>query len=185
MKVSRGKILADVILIQPRIFDDRRGYFLETYQLARYVENGIKETFVQDNLSFSYKGVLRGLHYQLPRMQAKLVHVLEGEIFDVVVDIRVGSPTFGRWESFSLSGRNKRQLFVPGGFAHGFCVLSNAAYVMYKCTNYYYPEDDGGIIWSDPDLKIKWPIESPILSEKDSKYGKLREIPKTRLPSYI
>ncbi|MBW1994762.1 MAG: dTDP-4-dehydrorhamnose 3,5-epimerase [Deltaproteobacteria bacterium] len=184
MKVWCAENLPEVIIIEPDVFEDGRGYFLETYRANRYGDYGINVKFVQDNLSFSQKGVLRGLHYQLPNEQAKLVQVIQGEIFDVVVDIRKGSPSFGRWSSVVLSGENRRQVFVPAGFAHGFCVLSEIAYVMYKCSDYYAPNSEGGVLWSDPDIRIEWPVKGPILSDKDASYPLLKEIPEDRLPKY-
>jgi dTDP-4-dehydrorhamnose 3,5-epimerase len=155
------------LIIEPDVFDDPRGFFMETYHQKRYEEAGIRHTFVQDNLSFSAKGVLRGLHFQKTRPQAKLVQALMGEVFDVAVDIRPGSETFGKWEGALLSEKNKRQFFVPEGFAHGFCVLSKTALFAYKCSNFYNPKDEGGILWSDPDIGILWPVERPIVSDKD------------------
>ena len=184
MKAWRSEELPEIVIIEPDVFGDGRGYFLESYQEKRYREYGISVKFVQDNLSFSKKGVLRGLHYQLPKEQAKLVQVVKGEIFDVMVDIRKGSPTFGQWTSVVLSDENKRQVFVPTGFAHGFCVLSDTAYVMYKCSDYYTPQSEGGVLWSDPDIGIEWPVRDPILSEKDAAYPVLGEIAEERLPRY-
>jgi len=182
MRAWRSDELSEVIIVEPDVFGDQRGYFLETYQRLRYQDSGIDVTFVQDNLSFSRRGVLRGLHYQLPHEQAKLVHVIKGEIFDVVVDIRRGSPRFGKWVSVVLSEENKRQIFVPAGFAHGFCVLSETAYVLYKCSDFYSPESEGGVLWSDPQLNIEWPIADPLLSDKDAAYPHLKDIPFERLP---
>ncbi|MBC8199016.1 MAG: dTDP-4-dehydrorhamnose 3,5-epimerase [Desulfobacterales bacterium] len=159
--------LEGVIIIKPEIFTDNRGFFMETYSRDRYKEAGIAGNFVQDNLSYSMKGTLRGLHFQTKRPQAKLVQVVTGEIFDVAVDIRPGSSTFGKWTGVYLSGKNKRQLFIPEGFAHGFCVISEAAHFLYKCSDFYFQHDEGGIIWSDPDIGIDWPIKDPIISEKD------------------
>jgi dTDP-4-dehydrorhamnose 3,5-epimerase len=176
--------LPGVVIIEPQVFEDKRGLFMETYHQRRYREGGIAGVFVQDNLSHSVRGILRGLHYQLNHPQAKLVQVVSGAIFDVAVDIRRGSPTFGQWSGVHLSADNHRQLFVPEGFAHGFCVLSATADVLYKCTNFYAPDDEGGILWSDPDINIAWPLQTPILSEKDSKYKTLKEIPSQKLPSY-
>lgn len=156
-------------IIEPRVFGDERGYFLETYQHERYREAGIERPFVQDNHSRSRKRVLRGLHFQKTHPQGKLVFVSAGAIFDVAVDLRKNSSTFGQWHAAVLSGQNHYQLWVPPGFAHGFCVLSEQADLMYKCTDYYHPEDEGGIIWNDPDIGIKWPVENPIVSEKDLK----------------
>ncbi|MGH7964653.1 MAG: dTDP-4-dehydrorhamnose 3,5-epimerase [Candidatus Binatia bacterium] len=184
MKVVETR-LPGVLIIEPRVFDDTRGFFLETWNQARYSALGFSAHFVQDNLSCSTHGTLRGLHFQHPHSQGKLVYVLQGEVFDVVVDIRVGSPTFGRWVSMVLSGENKRQLYIPEGFAHGFCVTSEQALLAYKCTALYSPQAEGGILWNDPDLGIDWPIGTPILSEKDRHYPCLREIPTGRLPHYL
>lgn len=176
--------LPEVLLIEPRVFSDARGFFLETWHQARYQEYGLLTQFVQDNLSYSTRGTLRGLHYQHPHAQGKLVSVVQGEIFDVAVDIRVGSPTFGKAVTARLSGENKHQLYVPGGFAHGFCVTSNSAVVVYKCTDLYAPHAEGGILWNDPDLGIEWPVCTPNLSDKDQRYPHLRQIPCERLPGY-
>jgi dTDP-4-dehydrorhamnose 3,5-epimerase len=166
------------------VFQDERGFFMETYQQRRYTEAGIESNFVQDNLSYSVRGTLRGLHYQVKHAQAKLVQVIEGTIFDVALDIRRGSPYFGQWTSAHLSDENKRQLFLPAGFAHGFCVLSESAQVVYKCTDFYASEDEGGVLWSDPTLAIAWPVSEPLLSEKDSRLPFLADIPPERLPVY-
>lgn len=168
--------LEGVLIIEPDIFRDNRGLFLETFNQNRYAEYGIASTFVQDNLSFSVQGTLRGLHFQSQHPQAKLVQAITGEVFDVAVDIRPGSDTFGRWEGMHLSDQNKRQLFIPEGFAHGFCVLSETAHFLYKCTDFYAPEDEGGIIWSDPDIAIDWPIQNPIVSDKDKQFPRLSEL---------
>jgi dTDP-4-dehydrorhamnose 3,5-epimerase len=176
--------LPGVIEIAPDVFGDKRGFFMETYHRTRYKDCGIDRTFVQDNVSFSFQGTLRGLHFQYPRAQAKLIQALEGEIFDVVVDIRRGSPHFGRWAGALLSDENKRQLYVPEGFAHGFCVLSERALVHYKCSELYAPECEAGILWSDPDVNIDWTVKAPVLSEKDSRYSFLRDLPSDRLPVY-
>ena len=157
---------------------------METFQKKNYAELGIDKSFVQDNHSHSSRGTLRGMHYQLKYPQAKLIYVITGEIYDAVVDIRRGSPSFGQWKGFSLSAEKKRQLFVPQGFAHGFCVLSETADVMYKCSDFYNPNDEFGILWSDPDIGINWPVENPILTEKDSHYQKLNNVPSTNLPVY-
>ena len=141
-------------------------------------------SFVQDNLSYSTIDTLRGLHYQYPNAQAKLVQVIKGEIFDVAVDIRRGSPTFGEWTGVHLSDENQRQFFVPEGFAHGFCVISDTASVVYKCTDFYAPESEKGIIWSDPDIGIEWPVKEPLLSPKDSQYPCLKDITTNNLPNY-
>lgn len=171
MKVTYG-ILKGIILIQPIVFDDHRGFFLEAYNFERFQNVGVNNTFIQDNHSFSAEaGVIRGLHYQLnPGAQTKLVRVIAGAIYDVVVDIRKQSPTFGQWEGFMLSSENKYQLLVPTGFAHGFCTLTPNTEVLYKVDNYYSPAEERGIIWSDPALGIEWPIDCPILSEKDRNY---------------
>ncbi|MGA1866936.1 MAG: dTDP-4-dehydrorhamnose 3,5-epimerase [bacterium] len=175
--------IKDVVIIKPTIFKDSRGFFMETYHEEKYQQAGIPHVFVQDNHSHSVKGVLRGLHYQLNRPQAKLIYVLQGEIFDVAVDIRQGSPTFGKWVGVTLSSENHHQLFVPKGFAHGFYVLSDCADVLYKCTDFYNPGDEYGIRWDDEDLAIKWPGKSPLLSKKDSAYPMLFQQPASCLPS--
>lgn len=174
-----------VLIVEPDFFEDQRGYFQETFQKRRYRDYGVDARFVQDNLSFSICATLRGLHYQKPHGQAKLVQVIRGEIFDVVVDIRQKSPTFGRWISVQLSDENRRQLFVPAGFAHGFLVLSDTAHVHYKCSDFYTPECEGGVLWADPDLGINWPVEKPLLSDKDNSYPRLKDIPSCRLPDMI
>jgi dTDP-4-dehydrorhamnose 3,5-epimerase len=181
MKVFETK-LSGVIRIEPRVFGDSRGYFMETWNQSDYAQAGLNTSFVQDNLSFSSRGVLRGLHFQNPNGQGKLVYVLQGAVFDVAVDIRAGSPTFGQWAGFTLSAENHHQLYIPAGFAHGFCVISETALFAYKCTDMYNPEAEGGIIWNDPDLAIDWPITTPVLSEKDRKYSRLKDIPMRRLP---
>jgi len=160
--------LEGLLIVSPVVRQDERGYFLETWTHSRYAAHGMPMDMGQDNLSWSRRGVLRGLHYQFPRAQAKLVSVAVGEIFDVAVDIRVGSPTFGRWRGVWLSAENHRQLYVPEGFAHGFCVLSEGALVSYKCSREYDPAGEGAILWSDPDLGIDWPIAAPLLSPKDA-----------------
>ena len=169
MEVLETK-LDGIALLAPKVFGDSRGFFMESYNAKKLAEIGITSTFVQDNHSRSAKGVLRGLHYQLPPMaQAKLVRVVDGEVFDVVVDIRQGSPTFGQWEGFILSAENKRQLFVPPGFAHGFLTLSDTVDFLYKCGEYYSPQDERGIIWNDKDIGIDWPLDGdPVLSERDT-----------------
>ena len=176
--------LPGVYIIEPQVYSDDRGFFLETYHQRKYADAGINCNFVQDNLSRSVHSTLRGLHYQLEHAQAKLIQVIRGVVFDVVADIRCGSPHFGHWAGFTLSDANKRQLFVPEGFAHGFCVLSETADVVYKCTDFYAPEDEGGIIWSDPDLVIEWPVSDPLLSEKDSQLPRLADVSPERLPLY-
>lgn len=177
--------LPGVLIIEPQVFDDARGFFLETWNQARYGTLGVPAHFVQDNLSSSTYRTLRGLHFQNPHPQGKLVYVPQGEVFDVIVDIRIGSPTFARWVGTVLSGENKRQLYIPEGFAHGFCVTSERALLAYKCTDLYYPQAEGGILWNDPTLGIDWPIDTPILSEKDRCYPCLREILPDRLPHYL
>lgn len=166
----------EVILIEAHAFEDDRGWFMETYKHSEFAAHGIAETFVQDNCSHSVRGVLRGLHYQKhPRAQAKLVQVIRGEIFDVEVDLRRGSPTYSRWVGITLSGQDHRMLYVPVGFAHGFCVLSETADVVYKVTSEYTPELDRGILWSDPEIGVRWPLRDPTLSPKDSRLPLLRE----------
>ena len=177
--------LDGVLIIEPAVFNDARGYFLETYNQNRYREHGIKANFVQDNMSVSKKGTLRGLHYQYPKAQAKLVQVIQGEVFDVAVDIRRESPTFGKWIGQYLSDENNLQIFVPEGFAHGFCVLSDTALFHYKCSDFYAPECEGGVLWSDPDVAIDWPLEFPIVSEKDAVFSCLKDIAEDKLPSYF
>jgi dTDP-4-dehydrorhamnose 3,5-epimerase len=173
-----------VVIIEPAVFNDGRGYFLETYHYNKYSEKGLDLNFVQDNHSHSVKGTLRGLHYQLNHAQGKLMYAVKGEIFDVAVDIRRGSPDFGKWTGVILSGENKRQLFLPPGFAHGFCVMSEEADIIYKCTDFYAPDDEYGIIWDDPEVGIDWPITDPNLSDKDSKFKKIKNIPEHNLPLY-
>ena len=168
--------LPDVVLVEPAVHRDARGFFLETYHLRKYAEGGIAAAFVQDNHSRSSRGTLRGLHAQLRRPQGKLIRCAVGEIFDVAVDIRRGSPTFGRWVGARISGDDFRQLWIPPGFAHGFCVLSDVAHVEYKCTEFYDGSDEVSIAWNDPDLGIDWPITDPIVSEKDGRAPRLREI---------
>ena len=171
-----------LLIIEPTVFKDRRGFFMETYNQNSYRKSGINRIFVQDNLSYSVHGTLRGLHYQIKHPQAKLVQVITGEIFDVAVDIRSGSPTFGKWTGVYLSDKNKRQLFIPEGFAHGFCVLSKTAHFLYKCSDFYNPDDEGGIIWSDPDIGIGWPVKDTIISEKDKQHPHLSDLPPEQLP---
>lgn len=173
--------IESVLVIEPQVFEDDRGCFLETYHLSRFKSAGIDHTFVQDNFSVSAKNTLRGLHFQVSHPQAKLIQVISGEIFDVAVDIRHGSPTFGRWVGIHLKEHKKRQIFIPAGFAHGFCVLSDSAYVTYKCSDYYYPDDEGGILWSDPNIGIVWPLKSPIISHKDSQLPCIAQVPPEEL----
>jgi dTDP-4-dehydrorhamnose 3,5-epimerase len=175
--------LPGVFIIEPDIFKDERGFLMETYHQRRYAEGGIDCLFVQDNHSHSHRGVLRGLHYQLKHSQAKLIYVISGEIFDVAVDIRHGSPTFRKWVGAHLTEENGRQIYIPKGFAHGYCTLSETADVIYKCTDFYTPGDDFGIHWADPDIGIEWPDIKPILSNKDSRNPRLSEIPEDLLPT--
>jgi dTDP-4-dehydrorhamnose 3,5-epimerase len=168
-------VLPGVVLIEPKVFGDDRGFFLETYNASRFREAGIVAAFVQDNHSRSASGVLRGLHYQEPNAQGKLVRCTRGSMWDVAVDIRNGSPTFGRWYAVELSEENKRMLWVPPGFAHGFCALTEACEVLYKCTNLYDPASQRGILWNDPQLGIPWPIRDPLLSPKDAAAPRLKD----------
>ena len=159
-----------VYIIEPTVFGDNRGYFMESYSKRDFEEAGLTMNFVQDNESKSKKGVLRGLHFQTKHTQGKLVRVVEGEVFDVAVDLRAGSPTFGKWTGVTLTAENKRQFYIPEGFAHGFLVLSETATFQYKCTDYYAPEYDGGVLWNDPEIGIEWPLEGideVLLSDKD------------------
>lgn len=174
MKVIKTTI-ADLLIIEPKVFGDERGYFFEAYHEKRYKESGIPYTFVQDNRSTSAKGVLRGLHFQKTKPQGKLVSVISGQVLDIAVDLRPNSTTFGCHEAVLLSGENHRQLFVPPGFAHGFTVISDVAEFNYKCTDYYDPNDEGGIIWNDPQLAIDWKTITPSLSEKDQEQLTLAE----------
>jgi dTDP-4-dehydrorhamnose 3,5-epimerase len=167
--------LEGLLVIEPRVFNDSRGYFYESFQQERYAQAGLP-LFVQDNVSHSSANTLRGLHFQQPRAQGKLVWVSQGSVWDVVVDIRASSPTFGQWFSITLTDKNHTQLFIPPGFAHGFCVISENAIFHYKCTDYYAPECERGIRWDDPKLNIPWPVNNPILSAKDSAYPTLHEI---------
>lgn len=173
--------LKGLLIIEPRVFKDNRGFFMETYNQNKYQKSGMNRHFVQDNLSYSRRSALRGLHFQIKHPQAKLVQVITGEIFDVAVDIRKGSPTFGNWTGVVLSDQNKRQMFIPEGFAHGFCVVSETAHFSYKCSDFYVPDDEGGIIWSDPDVGIDWPVKDPVISEKDKHYPRLCELPPEQL----
>lgn len=176
--------IEEILIVEPDVYKDHRGFFMETYHQKRYQEAGVNRIFIQDNLSFSRKGTLRGLHYQIKNPQAKLVQVISGEIYDVAVDIRHGSAGLGQWVGVRLSDQNNRQLFIPEGFAHGFCVLSDTALFSYKCSKLYASEDESGILWSDPGLKIDWPIMSPTISEKDSRYPVLSEVEIDQLPTW-
>ena len=168
--------LPGVLIIEPKVFGDARGFFIETFQVERYREIGITQPFVQDNHSRSQRGVLRGLHFQKTRPQGKLVRVSRGAVYDVAVDINPKSPTFGRYVGVELSDDNHRQLWIPAGYAHGFCVISAVADFEYKCTDFYFPEDEGGLIWNDPDVNIPWPVDTPQLSAKDQRNPSLREL---------
>lgn len=173
--------ITGLLVIEPKLFGDTRGFFMETYCQSKYIEAGVNATFVQDNLSLSSMGVLRGLHFQNPLSQGKLVYVLQGEVFDVAVDIRKGSPFFGKWHGEILSSENRRQLWVPPGFAHGFCVLSEKALFAYKCTEEYAPTYECSIRWDDPQINIDWPVSDPELSEKDLKAPFLSDLPEDKL----
>lgn len=173
--------LEGLLIFEPKVFGDARGFFMETWNRRRYEEAGLKAEFVQDNISVSRRGALRGLHFQNPAPQGKLVSVLQGEVFDVAVDLRRRSRTFGKWHGLNLSSENKRQFFVPTGFAHGFLVLSETAMFHYKCTEYYSPKDEMTIRWNDPEIGIEWPIQKPTLSEKDGRGLSLREVSANRL----
>jgi len=176
--------LPGVLIVEPKVFGDERGFFMETWREDRYEEAGLPRRFVQDNLSFSQHGVLRGLHFQNPDQQGKLVYVLGGEVYDVAVDIRVGSPTFGEWTAVTLSSENKRQLYIPEGFAHGFLVTSDAALFAYKCTAKYNARAESSVLWNDPEIGIQWPTDAPVLSEKDRAAPPLGEMPAERMPRY-
>lgn len=176
--------LPGVLIVEPDVFGDERGFLMETWNRKRYEEAGLPTVWAQDNLSFSQKNVLRGLHFQNPGPQGKLVYVLSGEVFDVAVDIREGSPTFGEWTATTLSSKNRRQFWVPEGFAHGFAVLSDTALFAYKCTTLYNAEADAGVFWNDPDIGIEWPIAEPMLSGKDKNAPRLAELPAGKLPKY-
>lgn len=173
--------IPEVLRIEPKVFGDSRGFFLETYSDERYRAVGVKHRFVQDNLSRSRRGTLRGLHYQWPRAQGKLVSCLRGSVFDVAVDLRRGSSTFGKWVGVELSESNKHQLWIPPGFAHGFCVLSEEADFFYKCTDFYVPTDENAVAWNDPTIAIDWPVKAPTLSDKDAAAPRLEQV--QRLPS--
>lgn len=169
-------VVPDVIVIEPKVYEDTRGFFMESYNRETFAAHGISKDFVQTNHSLSVKNTLRGLHYQVGKPQDKLVRVIRGEVYDVSVDIRFGSPTFGKWVGEILSAANRKMLYVPIGFAHGFCVLSDEAEFLYACTDFYHPQGERGIFWNDPDLAIPWPVLDPILSEKDKRNVKLKDI---------
>jgi len=175
--------LPGVLIIEPDVYRDERGWFVETYHAQKYQDGGIHLLFVQDNYSSSVCGTLRGLHAQMSRPQGKLVRVVRGEVFDVAVDIRRGSPTFASWESVSLTAENFKQIYIPPGFAHGFCVLSDVAEVEYKCTDVYTPGDEIAIVWNDQQIGIQWPLDSPILSQKDAA-GQSLKVLRDQLPEY-
>jgi len=176
--------LPGCIVIEPQVFGDSRGFFYESYNEAKYRDAGIDRKFVQSNVSRSARGVLRGLHYQWPRPQGKLVSVLEGEVYDVAVDIRRGSPTFGQWAGVMLTAENHRHFWIPEGFAHGFCVVSDYATFSYQCTDLYDAKADGGVRWDDPAIGIDWPVTEPLLSDKDMKAPLLADVMPGRLPEY-
>jgi dTDP-4-dehydrorhamnose 3,5-epimerase len=180
MKVIKCE-LDSLLIIEPDVFGDHRGFFLESWNRKRYREAGIDAEFVQDNFSFSQRGTLRGLHFQNPLPQGKLVSVCQGEVFDVAVDIRRDSQTFGKWHGVTLTGENKRQFWVPAGFAHGFAVISETALFHYKCTEIYSPQNELGFRWDDPDVGIKWPVATPTLSQRDAKAPFLKELPREKL----
>jgi dTDP-4-dehydrorhamnose 3,5-epimerase len=173
--------LAGLLIIEPDVFGDQRGFFMEIWNGRRYHEAGLPLSFVQDNLSLSCRGTLRGLHFQSPSAQGKLVSVLQGEVFDVAVDIRRSSPTYGKWHGLKLSAKNKLQFYLPAGFAHGFQVLSKTALFHYKCTDYYSPQDELAIRWDDPELAIAWPLPNPVVSRRDAQAPLLRDMPVKRL----
>lgn len=175
--------LPGVVIIEPRVFQDTRGFFFESYNAPRYAAAGITARFVQDNHSSSVKGTIRGLHYQLRAPQAKLLRVIRGAVLDVAVDIRRGSPTFGKWVGVELSAENRRQLFIPAGFGHGFCATSDVAELEYKCSAVYVADDQHGVIWNDPTIGIAWPLKNPILSETDRAYRSLA-LDRDDLPVY-
>lgn len=183
MKVVETRLQGCKIL-EPAVFGDARGYFFESWNAGRFAEHGLPAAFVQSNISSSSRGVLRGLHYQLPRSQGKLVTVLEGEVYDVAVDIRRGSPTFGQWEALVLSAENRRQFWIPEGFAHGFAVLSETALFHYLCTDVYVKEADAAVRWNDADIAVDWPVSAPTLSAKDENAPFLKDIDEDRLPVY-
>lgn len=176
--------LPEVLVIEPDVHKDGRGFFLETFHAERYSRHGIKGPFVQDNQSRSVTGTLRGLHLQVRRPQGKLIHVIEGEVYDVAVDVRRGSPTFGRWVGVTLTAENFKQCYIPPGFAHGFCVVSPTAQIKYKCTDFYDPAGEIGVAWDDPALAITWPVRQPVLSERDSRHPTLAELA-GQLPTYV
>lgn len=180
MKVITCEI-PGLFVIEPNVFGDARGFFMELWNQRRHREAGLDWNYVQDNVSFSRRGIVRGLHFQNPTAQGKLVYVLQGEVFDVAVDIRSGSPTFGRWHGLNLSAENKKQFLIPPGFAHGFAVLSETALFTYKCTDFYTPQHELAVAWNDPDIGIRWPVENPQLSDRDARAPRLKDVPRERL----
>jgi dTDP-4-dehydrorhamnose 3,5-epimerase len=178
----RETAIPGVLQIQLQVFEDERGMFAETWRSDRYRNMGIQQEFVQDNVSRSEHGVLRGLHYQVESPQGHLVTVSRGKIFDVGVDLRSNSPTFGQWIGMELSDSRPSQVYLPPGVAHGFCVISDNAEILYKCTEFYRPDDEAGLLWCDPDLAIRWPIVDPIVTERDGRFPRLKDIPQSRLP---
>lgn len=183
MKIIETR-LPGAVVVEPTVFGDARGFFMETWNAERFGVHGLPTRFVQSNVSSSTKGVLRGLHYQWPRPQGKLVSVLQGEVLDVAVDIRRGSPTFGQWEGAILSEANRRQFWIPEGFAHGFVVLSNTVLFSYLCTDVYVKEADAGVRWNDPTIGVDWSVDTPLLSDKDTNAPLLADIPEDRLPVF-
>jgi len=181
LKVTKT-VIDGAYLIDLDMFGDKRGFFLESYEKKRYAEHGIDVDFVQDNRSFSQKGVVRGLHYQINHPIGHLIYVTHGSVFDVGVDLRAGSNTFGKHIAFILSAENNQQLFLPAGIAHGFCTLADDTEILYKCTEYYYPEDEAGVLWNDPDIGIDWPISDPLIKERDAAFPMLKDVPASRLP---
>jgi dTDP-4-dehydrorhamnose 3,5-epimerase len=177
--------LPGVFELRPVIHSDARGFFIETFHRTKFADLGISDTFVQDNHSRSSKGTLRGLHYQLRHPQAKICRVVEGEALDVAVDIRVGSPTFGKWTCVLLSAKEQNQIYVPIGFAHGFLALSDKVQFLYKCSDFYNPGDEHGIAWNDPDLKIRWGVSAPVISTRDAECPALAQVPREFLPEYL
>lgn len=176
--------LPGVLELEPKIFGDLRGFFMETYHAGQFAALGIPDVFVQDNHSRSSKGIVRGLHYQLHHSQAKLCRVVEGEAFDVAVDIRIGSPHFGKWTGVLLSAERHNQIYIPAGFAHGFLALSGTVQFLYKCSDFYDPSDEHGIAWNDPDLNISWGVENPLISGKDASLPKLADVARDLLPQF-
>lgn len=182
LRVEPMEGLPEVLLVTPRVFRDERGFFLEAHSARRYRDAGVPCAFVQDSHSFSRAGVVRGFHFQLQQQQAKLVTVISGRVFDVAVDVRRGSPTLGRWVFCELDGEARRQLFIPAGFAHGFCALQDS-HVLYKSSDYYAPEHERGIAWDDPQLAVPWPVETPLLSARDRALPRLAELAPEELPA--